>query len=346
MRSRPRSVLFERAIAASGYTGPSHSSMMTGLYPRRHSMGFSQRHAGARRRRDAGRSVPATRVRHGGVRQQRRACGAQRPQSRLRRLRRRIPRHRGEPCPTRSSAAPRRRVERALAWLARPRSKPFFLWVHFQDPHGPYTAPRAVRAISSTCRSAPASPSCACSTTTAGRGASRAYQLVDGTAPGERVPQPLRRRDRLHGSFRRRAARGRRAAFADRSSRLTADHGESFGENKFYFAHGHSAAPDLSHVPLILRARVCDPSAAPIRSSHVDIMPTLLELAGLPPPADVEGIALGPSCAHRRRRSAARGLLRHRLRSRRVLARTSSCWRRPRNRRPGRCKRLYQIGAG
>jgi len=36
-----RSVVFERAIAASGYTGPSHSSIMTARYPRRHSMGFS-----------------------------------------------------------------------------------------------------------------------------------------------------------------------------------------------------------------------------------------------------------------------------------------------------------------
>jgi glucan phosphoethanolaminetransferase (alkaline phosphatase superfamily) len=32
-----RSVVFERAIAASGYTGPAHSSIMTARYPRRHS---------------------------------------------------------------------------------------------------------------------------------------------------------------------------------------------------------------------------------------------------------------------------------------------------------------------
>jgi arylsulfatase A-like enzyme len=66
-------------------------------------------------------------------------------------------------------------LERALGWLARPRSKPFFLWVHFQDPHGPYTAPPPYGdqfhlPVGAT------SPSCGCSTTTAGAGAFRAIR--------------------------------------------------------------------------------------------------------------------------------------------------------------------------
>ena len=32
-------------------------------------------------------------------------------------------------------------VDHALAWLARPRAKPFFAWVHLFDPHAPYEAP-------------------------------------------------------------------------------------------------------------------------------------------------------------------------------------------------------------
>ena len=75
---------------------------------------------------------------------------------------------------------------------------------------------------------------------------------------------------------------------------LTGDHGESFGENGFYFAHGHSAAPDLSHVPFILAAPGLGPERRADPVSHVDLMPTLLELAGLPPAANVEGVALGP----------------------------------------------------
>ena len=75
---------------------------------------------------------------------------------------------------------------------------------------------------------------------------------------------------------------------------VTADHGESFGENGFYFAHGHSAAPDLSHVPLIVNAPGLRAERRADPVSHVDVMPTLLELAGLPAPAGVDGIALGP----------------------------------------------------
>src|SRR6266496_879201 len=32
-------------------------------------------------------------------------------------------------------------IDQALAWLAKPRSKPFFLWVHLYDPHHPYKPP-------------------------------------------------------------------------------------------------------------------------------------------------------------------------------------------------------------
>src|SRR6059036_3619871 len=32
-------------------------------------------------------------------------------------------------------------TDAAVAWLRRKRERPFFLWVHYIDPHGPYTAP-------------------------------------------------------------------------------------------------------------------------------------------------------------------------------------------------------------
>jgi hypothetical protein len=34
-----------------------------------------------------------------------------------------------------------RTAKRAIAWIERPRTRPFFAWVHFNDPHGPYTPP-------------------------------------------------------------------------------------------------------------------------------------------------------------------------------------------------------------
>ena len=38
-------------------------------------------------------------------------------------------------------------IDQALAWLAKPRTKPFFLWVHLYDPHHPYTPPPPFNAL-------------------------------------------------------------------------------------------------------------------------------------------------------------------------------------------------------
>lgn len=74
---------------------------------------------------------------------------------------------------------------------------------------------------------------------------------------------------------------------------LTADHAESLGEGNVFFAHGDSTTPVVTRIPFLLSA----PNLAPGRNTelvhHVDVMPTLLDLAGLPVPDDVRGLALG-----------------------------------------------------
>jgi arylsulfatase A-like enzyme len=75
---------------------------------------------------------------------------------------------------------------------------------------------------------------------------------------------------------------------------LTADHGESFGEGGYYLSHGHATTPDQAHVPLLLRAPGLPPGRRRDPVHHVDVAPTLLELAGLPVPPDARGLALGP----------------------------------------------------
>jgi arylsulfatase A-like enzyme len=75
---------------------------------------------------------------------------------------------------------------------------------------------------------------------------------------------------------------------------LTADHGEGLGEMDRWFSHGFSTLPSLVHVPFILRAPGLAPARRDETVSHVDIAPTLLDLAGLPLPEDRSGTALGP----------------------------------------------------
>jgi hypothetical protein len=75
---------------------------------------------------------------------------------------------------------------------------------------------------------------------------------------------------------------------------LTSDHGENMGEHGFWFVHSFSSMPELAHVPFILRAPGLRPERRPEPVSHVDILPTLLDLAGLAPEPDAAGIALAP----------------------------------------------------
>jgi arylsulfatase A-like enzyme len=286
-----RSVVFDRAIAASGYTGPSHSTMMTGRYPRRHSTGFSNgllvlsgvqtlAETFQRQGYDTAAFVSnAVLWARSGLNRgfdvyddQFTSTEANRPDS----FERRAP----------------QTLERALAWLARPRTKPFFLWVHFQDPHGPYSPPapyddRFHLPVSAEEAELPVLDD------DSGEGGIPRYQVVD----GQRRVSEYRSRYADEIAYMDRSVGELLAAVAGHAPTvvaLTGDHGESFGENGFYFAHGHSAAPDLSHVPLIINAPGLRPERRPEPVSHVDLMPTLLELTGVAAPEGMEGVALGP----------------------------------------------------
>jgi hypothetical protein len=74
---------------------------------------------------------------------------------------------------------------------------------------------------------------------------------------------------------------------------LTADHAEAFGEDGYYFAHGHSVGMDQIRVPLLVRPAESGPgrtSAYPV--SGVDVAPTLLRAAGLSVPETFHGAPL------------------------------------------------------
>lgn len=178
----------------------------------------------------------------------------------------------------------------ALAWLDRREDGRFFLFVHYWDVHWPYSPPPPY---------------------------ARMYRrdelpMVGLYAEIADVRRRLRRRE--PGAAER--SQVLRALYAggvtwvdfqvgrllaglsergllDRSLLvLTADHGEAMDENPGeYWNHGFTVYDSVARVPLLLRlprgaggGRVED-----WRVSSVDLMPTMLELLGLPVPARVEG---------------------------------------------------------
>jgi arylsulfatase A-like enzyme len=181
-------------------------------------------------------------------------------------------------------------TDQALRWLrARDESKPFFLWLHYMDPHGPYVPPESYAELFQ------------------GRHAS-------GTIPPAKLPsyqRQLRGRRLITdlGFYRAQYDREIRY-FDDELGRLiealaelglgqtliavTADHGESLGEHDYYLEHGLLSYQPTAHVPLILvqpgRIEAGLVLERPI--GLIDLAPTLVELAGVPVPPSHEGVSV------------------------------------------------------
>jgi arylsulfatase A-like enzyme len=168
-------------------------------------------------------------------------------------------------------------TDAALAWAERAAREPWFLWVHYQDPHGPYDPPGG-----SAVRDAPGDPVLPVLDGQSGHRGIPAYQALPGlhtvAAYEARYLDEIRQLDpqvaRLVAGL---DARGRPPALL-----LTADHGEAFGEDGFYFAHGHSVGLDQIRVPLLWRPP--QPGRARVVTTPVsllDVAPTLLRAAGV-----------------------------------------------------------------
>jgi arylsulfatase A-like enzyme len=74
---------------------------------------------------------------------------------------------------------------------------------------------------------------------------------------------------------------------------LTGDHGEAFGEHGAYF-HGKEVWDEVVRVPLLIRVPGGVSHRIARRVSHVDVAPTVLELAGIPADPDARGQSLAP----------------------------------------------------
>ena len=178
-------------------------------------------------------------------------------------------------------------TDTAFRWLSGA-SEPWFLWVHYQDPHGPYEPPGAPRAADAA--GAKRLPRLA---DHSGYRGIPAYQLLSGAfAPGTYEARYLDEIAYLDAEIARLLER------VDADERLPAiavssDHGEAFGEDDYWFAHGHSVGVEQVRVPLLWRPPGGGRAAvvhAPV--STLDIAPTLLVAVGLPVPASFQGVVL------------------------------------------------------
>jgi arylsulfatase A-like enzyme len=69
---------------------------------------------------------------------------------------------------------------------------------------------------------------------------------------------------------------------------VTSDHGEAFGEHKM-FRHGFELWEELIRVPLVIYVPGAAPGHVTARRSAIDLVPTILELMGVPAPSGADG---------------------------------------------------------
>ena len=144
----------------------------------------------------------------------------------------------------------------ARKWLGG-RASPWFLWLHFYDPHDPYEPPEPYK----------------------GRFASNPY---DGeVAYADAVL------GEVLGDIRERGLEATTLVVC------VSDHGESLGEHG-EATHGYLAYNPTLWVPLVVRVPGLAPRVVDRNVSHVDIFPTVCEALGIGPPAALQGRSLLP----------------------------------------------------
>lgn len=188
-------------------------------------------------------------------------------------------------------------TDAALAMLDRLREasdRPVFLWVHYQDPHGPYTPPSGYRAafLPLERRARRGGKRLPVSRDGTGKAGIPAYQVLPG-GRGEvawyragydgEIAHTDEQIGRLLDGAR------TRGILDDAIIVFAADHGEALGEQGMWFAHGERLIEPLVRVPLWVRL----PDGAPQRrrdvASLLDLVPTLAGLLDLASPAGQRG---------------------------------------------------------
>ena len=200
-------------------------------------------------------------------------------------------------------------TDQALTWLAEADDAPLFLWVHYMDPHVPYQAdpelldPAVLSEMMHQAQPAVREDGTVIGPVFVGTDLVRSGMLWLGPRDRQRLQDYYAGEvayldthvGRLFDALRERS--GKRPVVAA----LTADHGEEFWDHG-HFEHGHDYYREVTWLPLIFWGPGAVPDGRTVTPvvGLVDVAPTLLDLAGLPPPAAAapdEGRSLVPAWA-------------------------------------------------
>jgi arylsulfatase A-like enzyme len=291
-----RGVVFRQAITAAGRTVQSFPSILTGVYPMVHGLRYEgQSHEALKGRptltgalkQQGYESFAVTQGLNVGLHHD---FDLYDPDIYL------DPEGKRVYLPSRSDADATRK---AVQWLRNRKRKeaPFFLWLRYNAPHWPYEAPAPYTEMFDPDYKGP-------------------HHFNDEVRPGVERGDIIFGRTRLPEREVEHAVAhyDGEVACADRAVGdllgvlqgmgllertvvvLTADHGESLGEHDYFFEHGAYLYEPTVRVPLIISYPPTLPAGivVPGVARTIDIVPTVLDIAGVPLPPGLQGESLVP----------------------------------------------------
>ncbi|TAM43029.1 DUF4976 domain-containing protein [bacterium] len=189
----------------------------------------------------------------------------------------------------------------AIEWLNKNKNKRFFLWLHYFDPHGPYTPPPPYDGMYLRDRFYGGGVELPLlNRRRGGFGGIPGYQAQGGIKDANyyiaKYDGEIRFTDDQIGRL---LNALEEAGLLYRTTVIiTADHGESLGEHDYYFDHGGYLYDNLIKAPLIIYYNSSKPLGKIIdqQVSLIDIFPTILDIARIriPRQAEFEGTSLMP----------------------------------------------------
>ena len=270
-------VVFDDAVSASSWTIPSHMSMFTGLPPMVHGVNDSPDNFWAGRAKTLAPTIPylvELLARDG---YETAGVVSSVPMS---------PRYgfeRGFAVYRVHAANAAEVVDSALDVITYAGERPFFLFVHFIDPHWPYLPMVEFRSYAETfIQRFGRRPSDISELIRRQQGKALKALPTDADDVRTLYDAAVAYVDQELGRFF--AELKKRKMYEDAFILLTGDHGEAFYDHETY-GHAKTLYQELTHVPLVVKW----PGNAPTRRvdtpvSHVDIFPTVLAASGLPLP--------------------------------------------------------------
>ena len=185
-------------------------------------------------------------------------------------------------------------TDAALRWLREERDpdRPFFVWIHYMDPHIPYRPPEEWGARFT--HDEPAMvPRDRFSLGIFGKELDG--PPVDGRDFVDAYDGEIAFMD--HEIGRLLDTWNEKEALDEALMLLTADHGEALMEYEMYFGHGYQVYESIIRVPLLVRGPGVEPARHPGLTSGIDVLPTLLAFAGVAPPEGLGGVDLADGAA-------------------------------------------------